>query len=199
MNFPDAPLSDLGKLLNLALGDYPAPSLAGGGPGTAGGAQLPAPSDVPKLDPRPGTQYVLRCVYRRPHCCLPSSDIVSPPTAPFTLASYFDADAPARPIRIVMPTDTSIAGLCKFNKNVAFLLSNQLRQQMARATDLKSLTNSQLAAEQPLDLGEICLFSIPIITICALILLMIIVNLLNIIFWWLPLFRICLPIRLKSQ
>jgi hypothetical protein len=36
--------------------------------------------------------------------------------------------------------------------------------------------------------------SIPIITICALILLMIIVQLLNIIFWWLPFFRICLPV-----
>ena len=40
----------------------------------------------------------------------------------------------------------------------------------------------------------ICQLSIPIITICALILLLIIVALLNIVFWWMPFFRICLPI-----
>ena len=42
-----------------------------------------------------------------------------------------------------------------------------------------------------LSLGMICSLSIPIITICALILLMIIVNLLDVIFRWLPYFLIC--------
>jgi hypothetical protein len=40
----------------------------------------------------------------------------------------------------------------------------------------------------------ICSLSIPIITICALLLLMIIVSLLNIIFSWLPYFLICFPL-----
>jgi hypothetical protein len=44
------------------------------------------------------------------------------------------------------------------------------------------------------DIGMICTFSIPIITICALILLMIIVLLFDFIFKWLPLFRICFPL-----
>lgn len=39
-----------------------------------------------------------------------------------------------------------------------------------------------------------CSVSIPIITICALLLLMIIVNLLNIIFKWIPWFIMCFPI-----
>ena len=39
----------------------------------------------------------------------------------------------------------------------------------------------------------LCSFSIPIITICALIVLMIFVALLNIIFWWMPFLKICLP------
>jgi hypothetical protein len=42
-------------------------------------------------------------------------------------------------------------------------------------------------------LGMICSISIPIITICALILLMIMVNLLDIIFHWVPYFILCLP------
>ena len=40
----------------------------------------------------------------------------------------------------------------------------------------------------------ICSLSIPIITICALILLMIIVSLLDLIFRWLPFFVICFPV-----
>jgi hypothetical protein len=43
------------------------------------------------------------------------------------------------------------------------------------------------------DFGLICQLSIPIITICAFILLMIIVQLLNIIFQWIPYFILCLP------
>jgi len=39
-----------------------------------------------------------------------------------------------------------------------------------------------------------CSLSIPIITICALILLTIIVSLLDFIFRWLPLFIVCFPV-----
>jgi hypothetical protein len=42
--------------------------------------------------------------------------------------------------------------------------------------------------------GMICSLSIPIITICALILLIIIVMLLDLIFKWIPWFIICFPI-----
>ena len=45
-----------------------------------------------------------------------------------------------------------------------------------------------------INLGMICSLSIPIITICALILLMIIVTLLDFIFRWLPYFVLCLPV-----
>ena len=40
----------------------------------------------------------------------------------------------------------------------------------------------------------ICSLSIPIITIVALILLMIFVKLLDIIFFWMPFFQVCLPL-----
>ena len=43
-------------------------------------------------------------------------------------------------------------------------------------------------------LGTICAVSIPIITICALILLMIMVALLDIIFQWMPFFILCFPV-----
>jgi hypothetical protein len=51
-----------------------------------------------------------------------------------------------------------------------------------------------------LGIGMICSLSIPIITICALILLMIIVSLLDLIFRWLPYFILCFPFpRFKSK
>ena len=45
-----------------------------------------------------------------------------------------------------------------------------------------------------LSLGTICSLSIPIITICALILLIIIVSLLDFVFRWLPYFILCFPV-----
>jgi len=184
--------------LQTALGPYvPLPP---GAPGQLPGSPLQAEVPVmPKLDPTGGTRYVLRCVYQRPHCGPLHPDVVSDSTELFALAPFFDFDAPARPIRITMPIDTSIAGLRKFRKNVGILISNKLREQMESVTNLKNTLDGKLDGGQQFDLGTICSFSIPIITICALIVLMIFLLLLNIIFWWLPFIRICFPIKLKAS
>ena len=158
-----------------------------------------SPVAVPKLATRPDVLYRLRCVYQRTHCPGLCPDELSAATEEFSIAPFFDFDAPSRPIRITMPVDTSIAGLRKFNKNVAFQISDQLRSQMNVITDLKKALDGNLASGAEFDLGVICSFSIPIITICALIVLMIFIFLLNIVFWWVPFFRICLPIRLKAK
>ncbi|HEX9440953.1 MAG TPA: hypothetical protein VF909_14805, partial [Roseiflexaceae bacterium] len=140
--------------------------------------------------------YVARLVYDRPRCGAPT---ISLPSRPFALASFFDPDAPVRPLRIALPVDTTTEGLRKYDKGVAFVLSDQLRAQMARVGGLNDLMAGKLNDSQGFDLGLICSFSIPIITICALILLMIIVQLLNIVFWWLPFFKICLPIGVSRK
>jgi hypothetical protein len=44
------------------------------------------------------------------------------------------------------------------------------------------------------ELGMMCTLSIPIITICALILLMVVVLLFDFIFKWIPLFIMCFPL-----
>ena len=100
---------------------------------------------------------------------------------------------------ISMPVDTSLKDLRKLKKNVSFLLSNELRSQMNRVTSMKDALDGNFAKGESLDLGLICSFSIPIITICALIVLMIFINLLNLVFWWMPLLRICFPIGLKAK
>jgi hypothetical protein len=109
--------------------------------------------------------------------------------------------------------DTTPAGLRKFDRNTAFMISDALCGQMSRmgSLTLADLVLSVLPWPLHRDLpvgsvqaceeggdpsGLICSLSIPIITICALILLMIIVTLLDFIFRWLPFFILCFPARL---
>ena len=165
---------------------------AGRTPSTPG----PEHANVPKLDPKAAALYRIRCVYARPECGPLHDDVISAPTEDFQLASFFDADAPARPIHIALPIDPN--DLRGSAKNVSVLLSDAMRQQVSRAADLASLMKGSLGSGESFNVGLVCSFSIPIITICALILLMIIVSLLNIVFWWLPFFRICFPVGLKA-
>jgi hypothetical protein len=139
------------------------------------------------------------------------STVVSDATEPFVMAGFFDPDAPARPIRIGLPVDTTPAGLRKFDKNTAFMVSDVLCGQIDRAKGLGlgDLVRTVLpwplhkdldvpdkgpCKEDGLAFGMICSLSIPIITICALILLMIMVSLLDIIFHWMPYFIMCIPL-----
>jgi hypothetical protein len=172
------------KLVEKALGQYK--------PG-----ENAAEEEVPEISKHePGVFYVLRCVYERPQCKGIHEPVVSQPSRKFQLATYFEPEAPTRPIRITLPEDTGIAGLRKFKKNVSVLFSDKLRNQMERVKDAKlgDLDDGDISSESGFSLGMICSLSIPIITICAMILLMIIVKLLNIIFWWMPFFKICFPI-----
>jgi hypothetical protein len=176
-------------------------SALAGAPGSVEEAVAAILPESPKLAPGSGIYYVVRCVYDRPRCERLQPPLVSSRSVPFELSSFFDPDAPARPLRIPLPVDTSPAGLRKFPRNVAFMISDQLRKQMNRVQGVKlaDLDDGNIGNEDGgISLGMICSFSIPIITICALILLLVIVFLLNIVFWWLPFFRICLPLRLKA-
>lgn len=167
----------------------------------------------PMLDPREGW-FVVRCAFERPNCGPLEPAILSAPTRPFQMAAFFDPDAPARAIRIAMPVDTSPAGLRKFDKKAAFMISDVLCGQIDR---VKGLTLGDLVlsvlpwpfhkelsvpekgpckapSDPSMQIGMICSLSLPIITICALLLLMIIISLLDFIFRWMPFFLICFPI-----
>jgi hypothetical protein len=157
--------------------------------------------------------FVIRCAYERPSCGPLHDDSLSAATEPFQLAGFFDPDAPARPIRIGLPLDTTPAGLRKFDKNTAFFISDLLCGQIKRlgSVTFGDLVRSVLPWPLHKDLsapdsgpcqagpggpnfGTICSLSIPIITLCAFFLLIIMIFLLDIIFFWLPYFIICFPI-----
>jgi hypothetical protein len=175
--------------------DPPPPNAAATAAGRGGVDDQPR---APKIDPGGGS-YVLRCVYRRPGCPGFGRELISARSRPFAIASFFDIDAPARPIQISMPIDTSIKSLRRARKSVNIALASQLREQIARVNDLKQTLDGNFASGQSFEIGLMCSFSIPIITICALIVLMIFINLLNIIFWWLPFLRICFPVGIKGR
>ncbi|MCA9540915.1 MAG: hypothetical protein KC620_18570, partial [Myxococcales bacterium] len=144
-------------------------------------------------------QYVLLCVYERGRCPhLPAPPpLLSVPSAPFEMATFFDPDAPQRPVRIELPIDTSPTGLRKFPKSVSFVMGSALRQQLRKVKDLKKPLNAQLDSGS-LDVGQICSLSIPIVTICALIVLFIFISLLNLVFFWIPLVKVCVPVKVRS-
>jgi len=169
------------------------------------------------MDMRDGW-YVMRCVFERPECGPIDPPVLSDPSQAFQMAGFFDPDAPARPIRIALPIDTSPAGLRKFDKNTAFMISDMLCGQINRVKGLTlgdlvlsvlpwpfhkdlSVPDGGPCTKGPnFEIGMMCSLSIPIITICALLLLMIIVTLLDFIFRWIPFFIFCFPLpKFKSK
>jgi hypothetical protein len=174
---------------------------AGGtSPGGGGGGETQRPPTLPPLDAQGDDAFIVRCVYTRPNCGKHAPPVLSDASEPFLLASFFDADAPQRPLRVSLPIDTTPAGLRKYDRNVAFLLSNELRKQMSRVKGMKELMDGDVGDPGGIDISVICSLSIPIITICALIVLMLMVSLLNIVFWWLPFFILCFPVpSLKAK
>jgi hypothetical protein len=156
--------------------------------------------------------FIIRCVFERPNCVPYQPELLSQPTAAFQMASYYDSDAPARPVRIPMPEDTSLNGLRKHSKGTAFVLSDMLCGQVERVRSFsfgdlvlsvlpwpfrKSLGGSEArpcGSDAGASFGMILSLSIPIITIAGLLLLIIIVKLLDIIFRWLPYFITLIPI-----
>jgi hypothetical protein len=179
---------------------------------------VPAPADTeelfssqPVLDQREAW-FVIRCVYERPNCGPLFPALVSAPTRAFQMAPFFDPDAPARPVRIPMPVDISPAGLRKYKKNAAFVISDMLcgKIKKIRKITLGDLVLSVLPWPFHKDLpnpgdagpcskggtgfGMICSLSIPIVTLCALIVMIIMVTLFDLFFRWIPYLFICLPI-----
>lgn len=156
--------------------------------------------------------FVIRCVYERPNCGPLNPELLSEPTQPFQMAPFFDPDAPARPVRIPMPIDISPAGLRKFKKNTTFMISDMLCGKIKRIRkltlgdlvlsvlpwpfhkDLPSVGPVGSCSGKDGNFGMFCSLSIPIVTLCALILLFIIVSLFDIFFRWLPYLFTCLPI-----
>ncbi|MCB0247916.1 MAG: hypothetical protein KDI07_05005 [Anaerolineae bacterium] len=157
------------------------------------------PLELPKIEPGGAATYIVRCVYERPQCD-PVQWVISRPSEVFRFAAFFDKDAPARQIKIPLPTNVSLSDMRKFKKGVTFMISEPMQRKinMLPADTSKVITDpGQIGPELTGGFAFICSFSIEIIFIVAFFLLLMFVIILNFVFWWILFFRICLPVPKK--
>jgi hypothetical protein len=135
-----------------------------------------------------GRRYQVRAFLRvasRKDC--PPKIEWSKPSEEFTILPWWAGAAP--PIQVPLPDITDFKSL---KPGVAFQVPKGLANFLNKDLS-KVLSGGEPTGGTGLDIAWLCSFSIPIITICAFILLSIIIGLLNIVFWWLPFVKICLP------
>ncbi|MFA7618127.1 MAG: hypothetical protein WC012_03670 [Thiohalomonadaceae bacterium] len=114
-------------------------------------------------------------------------------TIRFRVAAPFDPEA-SRPSLIQIPSLSDLRrGLAK---GAAMITPSDTFNLLSRLKPEKGIGPDTVPKGEPgRDLGIqwICSFSLPVVTLIAMILLMIMISLLNIVFFWLPWVRICLP------
>lgn len=116
-------------------------------------------------------------------------------TEAFQIAPWH-ATGPRTPAPIPLPDPTS-----RFMKNATPNCSFQVPGSLMGAiqgTTMSGLMKGS-GGGSGLSLGWICGFNIPLITICAFFVLNIFLSLLNIVFFWLPFIKICIPIPVSSS
>lgn len=108
---------------------------------------------------------------------------------PFQIVPWYESSGQP-PVQVSLPTLDRQA-LSRLKPNVAFRVPPSLRKTLEKL-DMKNLLEGS-HEEGSGHFGMICGFNIPIITLCAFIVLQIFLVLLHIVFFWLPFVRICIP------
>jgi hypothetical protein len=145
---------------------------------------------------RRGALYQVRAFARVKRCDACPPDLVwSAPSAPFAIVPWYE-DGGGAPVKVQLPS-AKLADLSKLKPNVAFEVPSSV-QDLLGGMKVKTPMEIQPGSLK-LGLDWICGFSIPLITLCAFIVLSIFLMLLNIIFWWLPFIKICIPIPTASR
>jgi len=141
-------------------------------------------------------RYVVRAFLRakRPGGCPPRL-VWSEPGEAFTIAPWHET-GPGAPVLITLPDPFDRNFLKKAKPGVSFAVPEKLASFLNQ--DAVEMLKGNAKPGGGLTLDWICGFSIPIITICAFIMLSIILSLLNLIFFWLPFVKICIPFPRKK-
>lgn len=144
-----------------------------------------------------GRQFQVRAFIRlrREDGCAPKI-IWSAYSNPFTIAPWYtNTDAP--PLRIDLPDVLNPQALQNLKPNVAFRVPPRLFNLLRN--DPKDLLAGNDNAGNGFGLSWICGFNIPIITLCAFIVLNLFLQLFNLIFWWIFLIKICIPFPIRKS
>jgi hypothetical protein len=147
-----------------------------------------------KFDDR-ADQFALRAFVRvRGHDGCPDTLLWSSYSEPFRVAAWWDGDGPVT--KISLP---DLSQLKKLKPNVTFemppSIANLLRGDMKKLSDGEGSEDDL----KGLELGWLCSFSIPIITLCAFIVLNIFLSLFDIVFRWMAFIKICIPIPKQAE
>lgn len=136
----------------------------------------------------PAAVYRLRAFVRvkRPDGCPPRLQW-SGYSREFRIAAWYDNNPVSPPAQVVIP---EIRDMSRIKPNVAFKVPEGIFNVLERN---KKLDNLGRPGVPEIGLGWICAFNIPIITLCAFIVLNIFLGLFNIIFSWLFFVKICIP------
>lgn len=138
----------------------------------------------------PGARYVVR-TFLRIKCPQggPPKMIWSEETEPFVIAPWYEGDG-APPVQILLPDPSDRDLLKSLKPNVSFVVPPALQNLLSgKAKDLLAGKGSVAGS----GLAWICSFNIPILTLCAFLVLNIFLSLFNLIFGWMFFIKLCLP------
>ena len=119
----------------------------------------------------------------------PDKTLWSQPSDIFEIVPWYEGGK-TKPTVVELPP-INPGRMADMTPNIAFKVPPEIQKFM---TGLK--LDGLMDGDRPrtkLGFGMICGFSIPILTICAFIVLQIFLVLFHILFWWLPFIRICIP------
>ena len=155
-------------------------------------------------------QYQIRAFIRlKSETDCPPNIVWSPYSSPFKIAPWYDSSSGVAPVRVPLPDlvprrkegqrpfAMNPEELKKLQPNVAFVVPSGLFNFLQDA-NLEDLMAGKTPTGSGPVLDWICGFNIPIITLCAFIVLNIFLQLLNFVFWWLAFIKICIPFPKKS-
>lgn len=140
---------------------------------------------------RPEATYRIRAFMRvrSPDGCPPHLQW-SEPSEPFTIVPWWQSGG--GPLHTIALPDIDSDTVKKIVPNVAFAVPPRLAA-LLKKNSLKGFMEGDVDQSNGGGIRWICSFSIPIITICAFIVLNIFLTLLHIVFQWLFYIKVCLP------
>ncbi len=142
------------------------------------------------------TLYRARLFLRiRNHAECPPHLYWSAYTDPYRIVPWYEHSGP--PVKIPLP-DITKENIGNFKPNVAFELPPALFDMLSKNSP-KDLLDGKGKAGIGIGVAWICSFSLPIITLCAFIVLNIFIGLFQIIFSWMFYIKICVPVPIPTR
>lgn len=138
----------------------------------------------------PDARYQLRAFVRlQPEGPCPARVVWSEPSDAFVIAPWYEG-AGAPPVQIPLPDPSDKELLRSLKPNVAFVVPPSLHNLLSGST--QDLLEGKGNLNGP-GITWICGFNLPVITICAFLVLNVFLTLFNLAFGWLFAMKICLP------